>query len=77
MKTLKEKELALLSIRNLHRYLDGEIKKEEWRENMRRIEDCMGSRHMRHGGRFFECFQGLGGRQVVQVLVRSNMIRGL
>ncbi|MDP7372159.1 MAG: hypothetical protein QF919_17075 [Nitrospinota bacterium] len=41
MKTLKEKELALLSIRNLHRYLDGEIKKEEWRENMRRIEDML------------------------------------
>ena len=41
MKTLKEKEVALLSIRNLHRYLDGEIKKEEWRENMRRIEDML------------------------------------
>ena len=24
-----------------HRYLDGEIKKEEWRENMRRIEDML------------------------------------
>ncbi|MDP6618050.1 MAG: hypothetical protein QGG90_01255 [Nitrospinota bacterium] len=41
MKTLKEKELALLSIRNLNRYLHGEIKKEEWRENMRRIEDML------------------------------------
>ena len=41
MKTLKGKEVALLSIRNLHRYLDGEIKKEEWRENMRRIEDML------------------------------------
>ena len=41
MKTLKEKELELLSIRNLNRYLHGEIKKEEWRENMRRLEDML------------------------------------
>ncbi len=41
MKTLKEKEVALLSIRNLNRYLHGEIKKEEWRENMRWIEDML------------------------------------
>ena len=41
METLKNKEVALLCIRNLNRYLEGEIRKEEWQENLRRIEDML------------------------------------
>ncbi len=42
METLKDKQVALLCIRNLNRYLEGEIEKEEWRENLCRIQDMIG-----------------------------------
>lgn len=42
MKALKDKEVALLCIRNLNRYLEGEIGKEEWEANLRRIREMIG-----------------------------------
>ena len=39
MARTEEKEIALLCIRNLNRYLEGEIRKNEWRDNLRRIRD--------------------------------------
>jgi hypothetical protein len=42
MDALKDKEVALLCIRNLNRYLEGDIRKEEWEENLRRIQEMIG-----------------------------------
>ncbi|MFQ5692930.1 MAG: hypothetical protein ACE5IM_07810, partial [Nitrospinota bacterium] len=41
METLKDNEVALLCIQNLNRYLEGEIGKEEWENNLRRIKEMM------------------------------------
>lgn len=42
MKMPKDKQVALLCIRNLNRYLEGEIEKEEWKESLCRIQDMIG-----------------------------------
>lgn len=38
----KDKQVALLCIRNLNRYLEGKIEKEEWKESLCRIQDMIG-----------------------------------
>jgi hypothetical protein len=42
MATVQDKEIAILCIRNLNRYLEGEIPKNEWEDNLRRIQEMLG-----------------------------------
>lgn len=42
MATVQDKEIAILCIRNLNRYLEGEIPKKEWEDNLRRIQEMLG-----------------------------------
>ncbi len=42
MATAQDKKIAILCIRNLNRYLEGEIQKDEWEDNLRRIQDMIG-----------------------------------
>ena len=54
MKMPKDKQVALLCIRNLNRYLEGEIEKEEWKESLCRIQDMIGQQqvlpfHLKNG----------------------------
>ncbi|MFQ5914362.1 MAG: hypothetical protein ACE5JS_14370, partial [Nitrospinota bacterium] len=41
MAATKEKEIAILCIRNLNQYLEGKIRKEEWENNLRCIKEMI------------------------------------